>query len=299
MLNSNIDLSFAIKEKIRKINSSSISIGGDSSLSFMKENDNHSKPLLAIEIPYIFDETYPEILKKEWDSSSFEDVFEKALNSNADLISIKFNISETNLEEELTNIKRFLDSLKNKTIKPLILRGANNTTIDKVLVRFLAEQAPSEAIIAFADEETYENIIPSIIKNNHTLVLRTPIDINLAKELNVLSSDKGLSLDKILIDPDMGGLGYGLDYGYSIIEKIRLAGFDGDKMLNMPIIAFVGEESYRAKEAKSNTFSDNWGYFETRSSLWEIAGVSALISASANIIVAWNPKTIDTIKGLL
>ena len=130
-------------------------------------------------------------------------------------------------------------------------------------------------------------------------MLRSPIDINLAKELNILAIDKGMSPDKILIDPDTGGLGYGLDYGYSIVEKIRLAAFDGDEMLNMPIIVFIGEESYRAKEAKSDTFDKNWGNFENRSAMWEISGAVSMISAGANIVVLQNPKSVKAIKGLI
>ena len=298
MLNSNIDLSFNIKKKIRQISINDVLIGGDSSISFMKENENKTQPLIAIEIPYIFDTTYPEVLKQFWNIESFENAFEKAINSNADLISIKFNLSENNIETELPKIQQFLNEIKEKTTKPLILRGANNTILDKKLIPFLSHNAPEETIIAFADEDTYENIAPIVAQNNQFLVLRTPIDINLAKELNILASDKGMLPDKLLIDPDMGGLGYGLDYGYSIIEKIKLAGFDGDTMLNMPIIAFIGEESYRAKEAKSNTFTANWGDFETRSSMWEIAGATAMISAGANIVVVWNPNSIDILKGL-
>lgn len=298
MLNSNIDLSFNIKKKIRQIAIDNVLIGGDSSVSFMQENENKAKPLIAIEIPYIFDTSYPEILKKAWQTENFENTFTKAINTQADIISIKFNVSENNIEQELPKIKLFLNKIKTETTKPILLRGANNTQIDKVLIPFLAKESPEKTIIAFADEDTYENIVPIVAKNNQILVLRTPIDINLAKELNILAIDKGMSPDRILIDPDMGGLGYGLDYGYSIIEKIKLAGFDGDTMLNMPIIAFIGEESYRAKEAKSNTFTENWGDFETRSSMWEIAGATAMISAGANIIVVWNPNSIDVLKGL-
>lgn len=298
MLNSNVDLSFSIKEKIRETNFCGLSIGGDTTFPFLKENNNIAKAIVAIEIPYIFDANYPEILKQEWNTNNFKNTFEKAMQSNADIVSIKFNIKEENLSSELDGIKKFLQSLNPNTTKPLILRGANNTQIDRILLPFLAQNAPKETIIAFADEDTYEEIVPIVAENNHILVLRTPIDINLAKELNVLSNDKGLDLNKILIDPDMGGLGYGLEYGYSIIEKIRLAGFDGDTMLNMPIIAFIGEESYRSKEAKSNTFTEEWGDFKTRSLMWEITGATAMLVAGANIVVVWHPKCINVLKGL-
>lgn len=300
MLNNQVDLSFCIKEKIRETKLEDLKIGSDSSLSFMKENNNVSKPLIAIELPYNQDFAYPEILKNIWNTKNVDETLEKALKSKADLVSIKFNLQETFFDEELEAVKSFLQQLKSKQItKPLILRGMNNSEFDKKLIPILAQYAPKECIIAFGEEDTYEQIVTSVIENNHILVLRTPIDINIAKELNILTSDKGLSADRILIDPDMGGLGYGLDYGYSIIEKIRAAAFDGDTMLNMPIIAFIGEESYRAKEAKSDTFGNQWGSYKERAAMWEISGASAMISAGANIVVLWNPQSVETLKGLV
>lgn len=300
MLNNQVDLSFCIKEKIRETKLGELKIGADTSLSFMKENNNVSKPLIAIELPYNQDFAYPEILKNIWNTKNVDETLEKALKSKADLVSIKFNLQETSFDEELEAVKSFLQQLKSKQItKPLILRGMNNSEFDKKLIPILAQYAPKECIIAFGEEDTYEQIVTSVIENNHILVLRTPIDINIAKELNILTSDKGLSADRILIDPDMGGLGYGLDYGYSIIEKIRAAAFDGDTMLNMPIIAFIGEESYRAKEAKSDTFGNQWGSYKERAAMWEISGASAMISAGANIVVLWNPQSVETLKGFV
>lgn len=283
MHNTQLDLSFCIKEDIRKIDYKGLEIGGSKSFSFMKENSNTAKPLIALEFLY-----------------SDNKLLEKLSQENkADIISIKFDITEENLEQKLCAIKDFLEKLPSIISHPLILRGANNNDIDKKLIPFLAENAPCESIIAFADENTYEQIVPAVTKNNHILVLRSPIDINLAKELNILTTDKGMSPDRILIDPDMGGLGYGLDYGYSIIEKIRQAAFNGDTMLNMPIIAFIGEESYRAKEAKSDTFTQCWGNFDERCVMWEIAGAGAMISAGADIVVLWNPKSAEILKEIL
>ena len=294
-----IFVDFNIKEKIRKTELSGTEIGGASSFPFMKENDNPAKPLVALEIPYNIDEGYPDIIKEKWQGKSLPQILEEADNSNADIISIKFNISENSLNEKTSEIKDFLKNTASKIKKPLILRGANNNSIDVKLIPVLAQNAPKESIIAFADEETYEQIVPYVTKYNHILVLRTPIDINLAKELNILSIDKGMRPERILIDPDMGGLGYGLDYGYSIIEKIKQAAFDGDTMLNMPIIAFIGEESYRAKEAKTDSFEKNWGDYQERSSMWEISGASAMISAGADIVVLWNPESIKVLKGII
>ncbi len=279
----NIDLSFNITERIRETTLDGLKIGSNTSHSFMSENENSAKPLLALEFLY---SKVGENLKQILEDSK-----------NADLVSIKFDIGQTLETADFEGIKTFLKNLDIE--KPLILRGANDSETDKKLVPLLAEFAPKAAIIAFAEEQTYEEIVPSVIAGGHILVLRTPIDINLAKELNILSSEKGLNPDRILIDPDMGGLGYGLDYGYSIIERIRQAAFEGDKMLNMPIIAFIGEESYRAKEAKTDVFAPEWGAFEERSVMWEVSGACAMMSAGADIVVLWNPKSVDVLKQTL
>ena len=223
----------------------------------------------------------------------------KADLSEADIVSVKFNLTEENFESFIPQVKSFLKEIPSITKKPVILRGANNFLVDKKLLPVLSENAPQEVILAFAEEDSYENIVQSVIERNHILVLRTPIDINIAKELNILTMDKGLKPERIFIDPDMGGLGYGLDYGYSIIEKIRQAAFDGDNMLNMPIIAFIGEETYRAKEAKFDSFSLQWGDYSQRAVIWEISGASAMISAGADIVVLWNLDSVKALKGVL
>ncbi len=281
--------------QIREVNIDCLTAGGDTSFSFMKENENNASFLTAIEIPYIYDDFYPEILKKLWNADDFEQRLKHAQSTPADIVSVKFNISEINEKEILAAIKAIEKNVK----KPVIYRGANNSKTDRELLPLIARNLMHPSVIAFGEEETYKDIVPEVIKGGHILSLRSPIDINIAKELNILSTDMGLSPDRILIDPDMGGLGYGLEYGYSIMEKIRQAAFEGDNMLNMPVIAFIGEESYRTKETKSKNFPASWGKYETRAQLWETTAAAALISAGANIVVLWNPENVSVIKGLL
>ena len=177
--------------------------------------------------------------------------------------------------------------------------GTSNKSVDIQLLPELIGVLDRECIISYIEENTYKEILPSIVKGNHIAVIRTPIDINLAKEMNILSTDMGLSPDKILIDTDMGGLGYGLEYGYSIMERIKLAAFEGDEMLNMPLLAFVGEEALKAKEAKFDTFDKSFGDFKLRSKMFETDTASAVISAGANVIVLENPESIISLKELL
>lgn len=298
-----LDLSFDLVDKtklsIRNTSLNGVKIGGATTVPFVSNNGGLTRPLIAIEFPFVFDETVPEVLRKQWGATSVNACLRKADLSDADIISIKFNLTEDNFNDFIPKVKNFLKEISTITQKPIILRGANNSSVDKKLLPILSENAQQEVILAFAEEDSYEDIVQSVIEHNHILVLRTPIDINIAKELNILTIDKGLNPERILIDPDMGGLGYGLDYGYSIIEKIRQAAFDGDNMLNMPIIAFIGEETYRAKEAKSDTFSAQWGDYSQRASMWEISGASAMVSAGADIVVLWNLDSVQALKGVL
>lgn len=292
---------YKTKSEVREVKIGTLKIGGDSSISFMSENNNKTKPVFALEIPYFIDKNYPQILKNYWgkEINEFKSLFLKAQDTQCDIICVQFNIEEQDLGEKLdTIIDEFKEVIKSAK-KPLLLKGTNNKNIDRILLSKLAKEIEMPSIIAYADDNTYEEIIPSIIKNNHLLVLRSPIDINLAKELNILSIDCGLSPEKILIDTDMGALGYGLDYGYSIIEKIRQAAFAGDSMLNMPMITFIGEETFKVKEAKTSNYSKNWGEYNQRAIMWEVATASAIISAGANIVVLFHPESVKTLKEVL
>src|SRR5574344_1803914 len=252
---------------IRKLNFKGLEIGGETD--FLK-----TKPVFALELN-IFDFNTSSHIVKNWYKKRCKtlnaiDLIKEAQKTDCDILGLKFNIPDEDLE--------------------------NNKNVDKKLLPALMKVLDRQAIIAFADENTYKDITPGIIKGNHILVIRTPIDINLAKEMNILANDAGVSLDKILIDTDMGGLGYGLEYGYSIMERIKLAAFEGDKMLNMPLIAFAGEEALKTKETKSDTFSKSFGDFKERSNMFEITTATAVMSAGANLIVLNCPDSIRTIK---
>lgn len=289
---------FSIKQPIRTVTIDNLKIGSDKSFHFLKENDNTSKPLYALELSIFDRNNIPQVVK-----NAFCDVLDdpikmvqKAQKTPCDILGLKFNIGEN--KHNIKPAKELLKSLLPHITKPLMIRGVNNAEIDSGLLPELMSVLDRQSIIAFVDEKSYKNIVPDVIKGGHILVIRTPIDINLAKEMNILTTEMGISPDKILIDTDMGGLGYGLEYGYSIMERIKLAGFDGDKMLNMPIIAFAGEETLKTKEAKSEEFSDSLGEINHRATMLEITAGSAISVAGANVVVLNLPISIETLKGL-
>ncbi|PJC49036.1 MAG: acetyl-CoA decarbonylase/synthase complex subunit delta, partial [Candidatus Omnitrophica bacterium CG_4_9_14_0_2_um_filter_42_8] len=110
----------------------------------------------------------------------------------------------------------------------------------------------------------------------------------IAKQLNILICDMQFSADKIVIHHATGALGYGLEYTYSIMERTRLAGLSGDRMLSMPMINFVGQEAWRTKEAKT-------GQKDT-GILWEVATATAYLNSGADILVMNHPKAVEQIN---
>ncbi len=137
-----------------------------------------------------------------------------------------------------------------------------------------------------ADENNYKELVTAAIKSGKKLIIRTPIDINLAKEMNILAMDLGLPESQILIDTDIGGLGYGLEYGYSMIEKVKLS---DDKYLQMPVISFAVEETLKTKEAKTD---------EKYSLLAQIAAASAVAAAGTDVIVMDSPEARDVMEAM-
>lgn len=247
----------------------------------------------VLEIPIFDTDDNFQIAKDYFKTTDKIELIKMAQNSECDILGLKFNLqSPVQIPETIVMFK----ILQPLITKPLMICGSGNETIDKELLPSIAKLIKKECIVAFATENTYKNIVPEIVKGNHKLVLKTPIDINLCKELNILTSDLGLPLDKIIIDTDIGGLGYGLDYGYSTIEKIKL---ENDEYLNMPIISFVAQESLQVKETKSDNFSKSWGNLSDRAKLFELSAVSAVKAAGANILVMHHPENIKTMKGLV
>lgn len=272
---------------IRTVELQNLYIGGESSLQF--------KPLFCLELSIFNPEENFQLVKDFYKTSDRQKLVQVAQETSCDILGLKFNISDIS---EVENACAVLKSLLPEIKKPLMIRGVNNDAIDSVLLPSLVKALERQAIVAFANENTYKAIVPAVVSGGHILVLRSPIDINLAKELNILSSDLGQPLDKILIDTDIGGLGYGLEYGYSIMEKVKLEGFKGDDYLNMPLISFVTEESLKTKEAKSDNYSQSWGGLKDRAKMFEISSAGAVAAAGANVIVLNNPESVGIMKGL-
>lgn len=283
--------------KIRDLKIENIILKGEGSMPFVELDKNNFKT--AIEILVKIPESYQSVLKKAWGEAykSPVDYAKTALAKKSDFLAVKFNLTEEDLVNGTDEYVEIMKSIEEISTKPLIITGSEKDEVDEILLPEIIKNLEKPAIVGSVNEKTFKKIVPFC--QNHFVIARTPIDINLAKELNILISDSDFPLEKILIDTTIGALGYGLDYAYSVIERIKQAAFDGDEYLNMPIISFVGDEVWKTKETKSQDYEPSWGQLEERAIIWEIATSGAFMSAGANIIVVRHPKTLATLDKLI
>lgn len=284
---------------VREVDLNGAKTGGESSLLFMhEETGNTDLPLVACEILTQSPAKHPELLKQAWAKAVY-DVVECVKSAEAqgfNLLCIRFNIEE---ENEIAQSIAQLKDILSVTNLPLILTGPFKRDLDIKLLTALSEAADRKCTIGAVEEENYKEIAPVIRDCGHNVIARTPIDINLTKQLNILLTEMDFDPDRILIDPNTGGLGYGLDYAYSIIERIKLAALNGDTMLNMPVITFVGEEAWKTKEAKSTTVPEQWGDLTTRALAWECITAGSMLVSGSNIVVMRHPDAIRYINSFI
>lgn len=237
-----------------------------------------------------------EITKNYFKSENPSDLIHSAQKTDCDILALRFNVLSL---DELPKAVSLLRDLLPYITKQLMICGTGKKEIDEKLLPELVKVLDREqCIISFATENTYKSILPSVMAGNHYVVLKTPIDINLAKELNILSVDMGLSLDKIIMNTDIGGLGYGYEYGYSMMEKVKLES-PKDDYLSFPIISDASVESLKTKEARFDNFPNSWGELLKRAEMIELSSCAGAIAAGANIVVVNNPDSIKFLRELV
>ena len=260
-------------------------------------NISKKSKLFALELNIYNPKENFEITKNYFKSETPSDLINSAQNTDRDILALRFNIEN---ENEIKEAKKLLITLLPKIEKQLMICGTGKNDIDAKLLPELIKSLDREnCIISFATEASYKNIIQTAIAGKHYIVLKSPIDINLAKELNILSTELGLQKNKIIMNPDIGGLGYGYEYGYSIMEKIVIEGNNGDEYLNLPLLSEAPIESLKTKEAKMDSFPDSFGNIEERAKMIELTAAAGILSAGANIITMSYPPNITIMKELI
>lgn len=281
-------------------------VGGQSSLPFLfKEGDISNPPIIAAEVFDWVDEDLPATLK-EGLAKVLKNPIDWAVKmvdeAAADLICLKLQGIHPDFGNKSSKeAVGLVTSLLKKVKVPLIVLGCGNADKDDEVLPMISEATKGERLtFGDASQENYKTLTAACIADGHNIIAESPIDVNIAKQLNILISDLSLSLDRIVINPTIGALGYGLEYAYSIMERARGAALSGDKMLAMPFICFVGQEAWRAKEAKvTQEEIPLWGDAQKRGIMWEAVTAMAMLQAGADILTMRHPEAIRIVKSAI
>jgi acetyl-CoA decarbonylase/synthase complex subunit delta len=283
--------------------SHTITIGGSTALPFhFFEGDIPYRPVIAMEVFDKIPPKYPDTLRDYYGDviDKPAEMAEKCVKEfGADLISVRLEGTHPekgnkSAEEATEVVQQVLSSVG----VPLIITGHSHFgKMNEVMKKVCAVTEGENLLINYVETDNYKTIAAACLAYDHTIVAQSPIDINLAKQLNILLSEMNFPSDRIVIDPMTGALGYGLEYTYSIMERIRIDGLAGDKMLAFPMLANPGYESFRIKETRApeKDYPD-WGDIKERGVYWEIATSMSLLIAGAEILIMFHPKAVQVIK---
>lgn len=283
--------------------SKTVTIGGSSALPFhFFEGEHPHRPAVAMEIFDKVPDKFPPSLR-----SWYMDVIDKPAEMakkcveeyGAELISVRLEGThpekgDRSADEAVDVVKGVMESVR----VPLIISGHSHyTKINEVMKKICEATAGENCLVNYVETDNYRTIAASCLAYGHNIVAQSPIDVNIAKQLNILLSDMNFPPQKIVIDPLTGALGYGLEYTYSIMERIRIDGLAGDKMLAYPMLINPGYECSKVKEARvSREEYPDWGDAELRGAYWEIATAMSLLGAGSELLIMYHPKAMQVVK---
>jgi acetyl-CoA decarbonylase/synthase complex subunit delta len=281
---------------------STITVGGERNMPFLHfETKAPNRPVVAIEIKDRRPDDWSPLLLTAWgevvdDPAKWAKAAEAA---GADLIQLSLSITDkdgnsTTPESAVNSVKSVLAA----TGLPIIVFGPGQAEADNTLLVAVAEATKGERLVlGIAEDKNYRTIVATAMANGHLVNARSPMDVNLAKQLNILISDMGMPLDRVLMDPTTGALGYGIEYGFSAMERLRQAALQGDAMTQLPMLVTPGFEAWKTKEAKVEAgVPATWGDWLERSINWETLTAMTLIEAGADIVVLRHAESLRRVK---
>jgi len=268
------------------------------------EGNMGNKPRIAWEMwDKGADEMWPEAVKEP-----FKDVigdpaaWAKKLQDEfgAEIISLRLHSTDPNgmdtpVDEAVETVKKVAEAID----VPLIVCGVWNHAKDQEVLRKVADEFDGKNIaICPVEEGTYKSVGAGILASGNVAVASTPIDVNLAKQLNTLLTNLGVKPEKILMDPTTGGLGYGLEYSFSVMERDRMAALvQQDEKMQQPLICFLSFETWKAKESREE--DEKMGPPKERGIAIEAVTATALLSTGADVLVMRHPEAIAKVQELI
>lgn len=283
---------------------SAITVGGQTCYPFYTfEGNMPNKPKIAMEIWDIAPEDWPEPVM-----AHFKDVFsdpaawaQKCVEKfGAELIVLQLKSADPNDKNASPEsvAETVLKVLKAINV-PLIVWGCANPAKDEAVLKVVAEKCQGyNLVMGPVEEKNYKGIGAAAMGYGHAVISSSPIDVNLAKQVNILLENLGMPMDRVIVDPTTGGLGYGMEYSYSVMERLTMAAMvQGDEKLQFPMINNLGNEVWKCKEARQKAAdAPILGDPEKRGVMMEAIGAVSYLLAGSSLLIMRHPEAIRLTK---
>jgi len=295
----------AIREVVLGTGDNTINVGGENTMPFqLFEGDMPSNPIIAMDVLDITPEEWPASI-----TSYFEGVLDnpvawaqKCVNDyGADAICLSMVSTDPNgMNRPASEAAKIAADVINSINVPVIIWGCDNADKDTETLRDITAMVGDKKVcLAPLTDANYRSLGATAMAFQHPIVAASPIDVNLAKQLNILLENLGVQLNTVVIDPSIGALGYGIEYSYSVMERIRLAALtQQDEKLQVPFICNLGREVWKAKEVKLPS-DDLIGDQENRGVLMEAVTATCMMLAGGEVLIMRHPKAIALTRSLI
>ncbi|MDD4690718.1 MAG: acetyl-CoA decarbonylase/synthase complex subunit delta [Eubacterium aggregans] len=298
----------SINECVLGTGEKAITIGGEKGLMFL--SDAGHAPAVGIEITDSYPEDWEPCLKDLY-GDVMKDPVEWAkyieANTDAQFIELKFSSADPNgADRPVDECVEIAVAVEAAVDLPLIIGGCKNAEKDSELLSKISQALMNKNVILFsAVEDNYKTIGIEANADGNKVSGESAVDINLAKQLNILMDQLGVNKDNMVMDIGSAAVGYGFEYVASTMDRIRLAALgQNDDSLQMPIITNVADDAWGVKEAVfTEEEAPEWGSQETRGIDMEVSTVAACLIGGSNAVVVRHPKSaavaLDFVKELV
>jgi len=263
------------------------------------------KPKIAMEVWDIKPDDWAEAAIKP-----FEDVAgdpaawaKKCVAYGADMITLQLRSTDPNDKnaspaDAVATVKKVLAAID----VPLVVWGTGSPQKDEEVLKKIAEDCQGEnLILGPVEDKNHKGIGAAAMGFGHSVISSSPIDVNLAKQVNILLENLGMPMNRVIVDPTTGGLGYGMEYSFSVMERLRMAAMNqGDDKLQYPLYNNLGFEVWKAKETKQ-TVADapTLGDPERRGILMEAVGAVSYLMAGSDVLVMRHPEAVRMVRAFI
>jgi acetyl-CoA decarbonylase/synthase, CODH/ACS complex subunit delta len=282
-----------------------VTVGGATGVPWLDfDGETPFPPAIAIDVLDVTPQGWPpalaEVYADVWSDPAAWAVRAKQLGAdliNLRLLGIHPDEGDRSADEAVAVVRAVLGAVD----LPLVIWGCDVPAKDQQVMPRVAEAAAGEnCLLGAATKDEYRTLAAAASAYGHKLIAMAPCDINLSKQVNILISETGFPLEHLVIYPTTAGLGYGMEFVYSILERGRLAALGGDRLMAQPVILDVGYEAWRTKEARAgDEAAGAWGPAPERGPAWEAVTAADLLQGGADILVLRHPRAIAAVRRLI